>query len=752
MVDFLSPIKALFAGAKRSETPRAFELESRPVAEGPLDAEGRVIDKAVLAQEIAAPTFGGVRSILFNGVTGGLDPFKLQRILNSAVQGQADEFYQLAEEMEEKYPHYQATLKTRKLAVTQSETTVEAAGDDPRSQKDAELIREYLKRGDLELEMYDIEDAQGKGWSATELVWPEGTARLKYPMLPRLKTRPQQFFQFDQVDGETLLLKGGVVGTSALPVPLPGYKFIIRRAAGKTGLTVRGGLARSVAWAYLFQNMALKDWVILAEVYGMPVRIGKYDRNATETDRNALLNAVVNIGTDAAAIIPNSMVIDFVDAMASASPDVYKALCEYLDQQVSKLVLGQTATTDATSGGLGGSQGNVHNDVRQDYQRADQRALSATLTRDLVIPIIVLNHGAPPSGLYPVLRLGQAETFTKEQADMIYEFVDRGGSVELSIIGDKLGLPDAPEGPDVKLLQPRSKGVQVSGADNAAQNPDVGLSDAKAATAMNAASNRILGHLKTALSSVGGPQSDAVDIAVQEMADEWTPVMAPLIDGLEAALAASSSFEDAKAKLLLALDTLPDTELTALLARTRFAARRGRRAMTSEAAMASNTGTFQDLFIFQRARKAPFIGANGRIREAAVDEPRLDFNIDGEPLGLLIEGRETSLRADLIGLAVLPGAPTYGTVLHDYIRPDGVREMRAIYSFDPAATIKACLNMVGHQRRIAFFPQFLTRSNMTATAPVRYGGESWEMAGLVLVDTHTALEAADSPDTLMIEA
>ena len=42
---------------------------------------------------------------------------------------------------------------------------------------------------------------------------------------------------------------------------------------------------RIVSWMYLFKNYTVKDWVSFCEVYGMPLRIGKYDPGASEVNQ-----------------------------------------------------------------------------------------------------------------------------------------------------------------------------------------------------------------------------------------------------------------------------------------------------------------------------------------------------------------------------------------------------------------------------------------------------------------------------------
>ncbi len=46
----------------------------------------------------------------------------------------------------------------------------------------------------------------------------------------------------------------------------------------------------------------------------MPLRLGRYGPGATETDIAELMRAVANLGTDAAAVLPDSMRIEFTEA------------------------------------------------------------------------------------------------------------------------------------------------------------------------------------------------------------------------------------------------------------------------------------------------------------------------------------------------------------------------------------------------------------------------------------------------------
>lgn len=141
----------------------------------------------------------------------------------------------------------------------------------------------------------------------------------------------------------------------------------------------------------------MKDWLGFLESYGIPLRLGKYGPSASEEDKKVLKTAVANIGSDAAAILPDSMVIEFQQvAQASGASEGFSRIVEWIDRQISKAVLGQTATTEGTPGKLGNEASQEA--VRQDIIAADARQLANTLNRDLIRPYIDINYG--PQAVY----------------------------------------------------------------------------------------------------------------------------------------------------------------------------------------------------------------------------------------------------------------------------------------------------------------------------------------------------------------
>ncbi|WP_085025583.1 DUF935 domain-containing protein [Ensifer aridi] len=499
-----------------------------------LDAFGQPIRKVELKQEQGGVTTRGVRQPFGRHQAPNLTPAKLARILRSSIDGDPEAYLELAEDMEERDLHYAGVLSTRKRQVAGLEISVEAAGDDAESIADADMVREVVGRDSFQDELVDILDAIGKSFSATEIIWDTSEGQW---MPSALKYRDPRWFTFDPIDGETLLLRG-----ENGDEPLKPFGWIVHRAKVKSGLTIRGGLARAVAWTFLFKSFTTKDWAIFCEAYGQPLRLGKFGPDASPEDKAVLLNAVSAIGTDFAAIVPASMTVDFIHSEVSGSHELYEKRADWLDRQVSKLVLGQTSTTDAQKGSY--AVGRVHDGVREDIERSDAQQLAATLNRDLVRPLVSLNRG--PRKAYPKIKIGRpSEEDIEKLVKNVVSLVPLGLKVGMSTMRDKIGLPDP--GKDEELLTPRRPPQTVT------IEPEAKKPAAQAALSASA---------------------DAVDRAVQDIIDDgWEPMMAPIVAGLEDELSAARSEQDAQAIIARRIETMGVNKLAEMLARSAFAAR-----------------------------------------------------------------------------------------------------------------------------------------------------------------------------------
>lgn len=411
-----------------------------------VDQYGRPIQYDKLTEELAAAHTTGIRQVWHQSVASGLTPGRLASILQAAAEGTAHDYLTLAEEMEERDLHYASVLGTRKLAVAGLAIRVEAASDDAEDVRRADQLKEIVDSPEFGELQADLTDAMGKGYAVSEIMW-DRSGKTWNPL--RFEPRDQRFFQFDRETGRELRLLDEADMING--VALAPYKFIVHLPRIRSGLPIRGGLARLAAVGYMCKAWTWKDWMGFADIFGMPMRVGRYGPGASKEDINTLMSAVANLGSDAAAVIPDSMKIDFTQAAnVSGAGDFFKGLAEWWDKQVSKAVVGQTMSTDD---GSSQAQATIHNEVRLDLLQADAKAESNTLNRYFVRPWCDLNFA--PGRPYPrlIIDVPQPED-TKLLITALEKLVPLGLKVEQSVIRDKLNIPAPAEGAELLGIPP----------------------------------------------------------------------------------------------------------------------------------------------------------------------------------------------------------------------------------------------------------------------------------------------------------
>ncbi|WP_299734011.1 DUF935 domain-containing protein [uncultured Endozoicomonas sp.] len=495
-------------------------------------------DKATLAQHITRATLTGIRQASPGyTVASALTPERLAAVLRNAIEGDATDYLVLAEEMEERDLHYATQLRTRKLAVSGLAPTVEAATDDERDIELADAVRELVRAPEFSNCLLDLLDALGKGFSVVEIVWSTSGKQWRPE---RYEWADPRFFKYDRETGRELRHNDHTVDGE----PLEPYKYMVHTPKMKSGLPIRNGLARLAATMYMLKGYTIKDWWAFAELFGMPIRVGKYGPNATDTEIETLVNAIANIASDAGAAIPESMKLEFIEsAKATGGDNLFKVMADWADSQISKGVLGQTMTAD---NGSSRSQAEVHNDVRGDIQIDDARQLENTLNATLVRWFIDFNFG--PQEQYPKICLPIIEPEDlKGFSDAVVPLIDRGMKVEASGIRDKFGLPDPED--DAELLHPQG------------QAPQQPVEPA-------------LNHQRLALNSQQDREQDLTDLE-DELLAEWQPLLKPVLDPVQALADDCEDFEEFMARLpeLLNEEGMDANALIVKLAQGTFKAR-----------------------------------------------------------------------------------------------------------------------------------------------------------------------------------
>lgn len=371
--------------------------------------------------------------------TEGLTPQRLAQVMHRAELGDPRGYLEAAEEAEEKDGHFAAVLSTRKRAVMQLPITVEAASDTPAAEQHAELVRDWLSIGCLQGALLDILDAVSKSYSVLEIDWQTDRDHF-WPK--RLIHKPPTWFRPDPVDGETIRIRDGAADRE-----LPAHKFIVHTHRYKSGSLIRSGLGRVALWSWMAKMFTDRDWQVFIQNYGQPMRVGKYGQSSSEKDRNILWQAVRDIAGDMAAIFPESMKVEFIEPRSAASSaDLFEKRAKYVDYQISKIVLGQTTTTDAVAGGHAVAQ--EHRLVQQDIERSDAGTVANTINTQLIPLLVSFNFG--PQDEYPTISIGRPdETPIKDIADAVEKMGPLGLTLPVLEVRNRLGFRAPMEGEEV---------------------------------------------------------------------------------------------------------------------------------------------------------------------------------------------------------------------------------------------------------------------------------------------------------------
>lgn len=324
----------------------------------------------------------------------GLTPKRLASIFQEADQGQVYRQAELFEEMEEKDAHLYSQLQTRKNAVLSFDYEIQPYSDSAEDKKIADFIGDVIYNlGSFEDALLDLLDAIGKGYSLEEIIWGiDG----RFAIIQDLRwIHPKKAIFYEYQDTWQKSFEIPKIMTEAEPIKgetMPPFKLIYHHYKARSGYDTRAGVLRVCAWMYLFKNYSIKDWVAFAEIYGMPLRLGRYEPGAGKSEKDALIAAIQSLGTDAAGIISKNTEIEFVETVkGAATQNIYQQLCDFCDRQMSKAIVGQTATSEGTPGKLGSEE--ARENVRQDLVRADSEALANTVRFQMFRPLVGYNFG-----------------------------------------------------------------------------------------------------------------------------------------------------------------------------------------------------------------------------------------------------------------------------------------------------------------------------------------------------------------------
>ncbi|MDK2598651.1 DUF935 domain-containing protein [Pseudoalteromonas obscura] len=471
--------------------------------------------------------------------TQALTPAKLAALLREAQEGNLAAMADLAKDIEDKDGHITCELGKRRRAIIGLDFNIKPPRNaSAAEQRDAEILAEILDDATWFYDLlFDFSDAILKGFSANELKWDYVE---KQQIITGYEFQDQNLFMTHPDNHNHLVLNDGTnEGETLNPF---GWALHVHKS--KSGYVHRAGLLSVLSWPFLFKNYSVRDLAEFLEIYGLPLRLGKYQSGASDEEKATLLRAVMSIGHNAGGIIPRGMDIDFQNA-AQGQSDPFEAMIKWCELTQSKAILGGTLTTQADGKSSTNALGNVHNEVKQDITQSDLHQLEQTINRDILYPMYALN-GRSYSGNRRLPRFEFDTSTTEAMRDLAYplrSLVGMGMAIPKSWVHDRLGIPTAAKDEDVLEL-PKEEAPSATAA----------LSTSIAALSAEVNDQTKQSELDNAIDAITNG----------DMRDEYKATLKPLMDALV------QSEELAAVNLAELYPTLDQGQLTDLLTRLIF--------------------------------------------------------------------------------------------------------------------------------------------------------------------------------------
>lgn len=361
-------------------------------------------------------------------------PSRLASAFAMADQGQITEQSKLFNLIEEHDSHIFSEMAKRKRAITSLGWHLEAPDDAKEGElkRIKELDQMLRENNGFEQMQYDLADAIGKGFAMIELEWKKGDVWLPecYHYVP------QQLFVTDQ---DTAELKYNGTG---MPEDLRPYGWIKHVQKSKSGYLESAALFRVLAWTYAYKAYNVQDMQRFLELYGLPLRLGKYPAGIDKKSRDELLRAVRSIGNDGAGVVPANMSIEFIQATAAGKINDFLDAVHYWEEKQSKSILGGDLDGKTTTE----ARIMVYDKVRREIVLHDVGNMEPTVDQQLLAPINMYN------GMFEAGRMPKFKYLTQESVDqqkmvtVLEKGVALGMEIEVEYAHEVMQIPRAKQG------------------------------------------------------------------------------------------------------------------------------------------------------------------------------------------------------------------------------------------------------------------------------------------------------------------
>lgn len=152
------------------------------------------------------------------------------------------------------------------------------------------------------------------------------------------------------------------------------------------------GILKKATRLVIMKKYSVTDWSRRGERYGQPL-LGIKTARQSDKELDALEDMAANFGSNGYVILDDQDQVQIIESSQAFTWQIFDSLAKRMDDEISKLVLGQTMTTDS---GSSEAQARVHMDQLDSLSESDMRWLTFTVNDEL-FPLLK-KYGYPLDG------------------------------------------------------------------------------------------------------------------------------------------------------------------------------------------------------------------------------------------------------------------------------------------------------------------------------------------------------------------
>lgn len=396
-----------------------------------------------------------------------LDVDRLHGILRAAEDGNTTELFGLYMEIVTGDAHVLTEFGKRKLALLGDTESVQPRHPkEPADEAAAELCEALTEHRDWLDAMKWLLDSTIFPVSVLEKVYkPSIKPGLRFE-LASLKGVPYRLLDYTcgRLRIENTDEHGMPLGTYHEPDPV---RYIVHRGHLLTTPDRWGGPMRALLFWWLFATMDRDWWIRFIERYGAPFMVGKFDKGDDDS-RSILMSAFSAASKVLGLVITRETEVEVHQVSDTNAGEVFSKFHEYAQAQISKLIVGQTLSSETKAQGLGSGASALHGQVRQDIRQWDNKVTGNTVRTQLFADYLAINGlpGHPPT----IQWGGETADDNKTTAEVVKIYSEAGLRVKdesIPVLNQRLGLeleraesptpatPGAPAGPSDAMAKLR---------------------------------------------------------------------------------------------------------------------------------------------------------------------------------------------------------------------------------------------------------------------------------------------------------